>query len=294
MVNSFAHSVAPGTSTNRATQARAYITFAVHYQFQPLYPTGRQLCMYAQFLINSFSAPTSVKNYLSGARTWIAQHGGVVSAFTSFEYQQMHSGITKRSTHNPSRAVPLEWHHIASIAAFFDASPVIPLSAKTCVLVGYHTFLRSSNLLAPSGSSWGGPHTLRAQDLQLSDQGLEITIYSTKTKTDPKPSKTIIPWGPDPALCPVASWLKYSTTVKPWVLGPAFISDNGRALTARQLVGLIRLALCEFQDISPARVSMHSLRRGATQSALRQGLSLEQIKERGMWRSNSGVAPYLQ
>lgn len=293
MLDSYTHSVAQSTASNRLTQAKVYLTFSVHYGFHPLNPSGRQLCLYIQFLTNSFKAPTSVKNYLSGARTWIAQHGGALAAFATSEYLQMGFGITKRSSHTPKRAAPLEWHHIEAIANFFDATPSIPKCAKACILIGYHTFLRSSNLLAPSSTSWGSPHTVMAQDLRLCDEGLQITVYSTKTKSDSTPVQTMIPWNSNPVLCSATAWLRYSSEVKPWILGPAFLCDDGRPLTGNQLTGLMRLALHTASDINPSRVSMHSLRRGATHFALQQGLTLDQIKERGMWRSTSGVSPYL-
>lgn len=222
MVGSYMDSVAPGALANRLTQAKSYITFAVHYGFNPLCPTSTDLCMYVEFLKNSYSAPTTVKNYLSGAKTWLSEHGGNVSSFTSFEYGQIFSGLSKRSTHVPARAAPLGWDHIRTIAAFFDRTPAIPLGAKPCVLIGFHTFLRGGNLFLPTMSSWGGPHTITPRDLQLSDEGLRVSIRSTKTKSDPTPVVTVIPWQDDPLLCPCSAWSNYQHRVK--LLGPAFFN----------------------------------------------------------------------
>lgn len=248
---------------------------------------------YTQYLKNSQFAPTSVKNYLSGAKTWIAEHGGDSGPFLSFEFQQLYAGISKRSEHSPRRAAPLTPDHLRTIALFLDSTPSAPRGAKPCILLGYFTFLRSSNLLSPSMSSWGGPHTISAQDIHLSDEGVTITVRSTKTKSASKPVATTIPWHPDPVICPARAWMRYFHQVRPWILGPAFLTDNRQPLTARHLVGFMRLALQNCHDIIPARVSMHSLRRGAVQHATSTGLSIEQIKERGMWRSDSGVSPYL-
>lgn len=75
--------------------------------------------------------------------------------------------------------------------------------------------------------------------------------------------------------------------------GPAFLKDEGLPLTARLVVGFMRLALTDAKDIDSAKISMHSLRRGAAQSAAAAGVTIDQIKERGTWRSASGLAPYL-
>lgn len=293
MIGSYTDSVAPGTLQNRATQARIYVTFAVHYGFDPRFPSSTDVCMYTQFLKNSYSAPTTVKNYQSGAKTWIAEHGGNLVPFSSFEYNQLSAGLTKRSQHVPTRAVPLSWEHLRVIASFLDHTPSFPLSAKPCLLIGYHTFLRSGNLLSPTMSAWGGAHTILARDIIVCDQGLRISIRSTKTKTDPTPVSTIIPWQNDPLMCPVAAWIKYQHKIKPWILGPAFLTDVGLPLTPRHLVGFMRLALQDYKDLPPGRISMHSLRRGVAQNAVASGLSLDQIKHLGMWRSDSGVSPYL-
>lgn len=293
MLDSYSTSIAPGTAANRLTQAKTYISFAVMYQFDPLKPTSSQLCMYLQYLRNSFAAPTTVKNYLSGARTWMGEHGGDVSPFSTLEYHQLSSGLTKRSSHLTKRAAPLGWKHIQIIISFVDSTPGVPLAVKPCILIGFHTFLRSSNLLSPTMSSWGGPHTLAARDLMLSDRGLDITVHSTKTKSDPKPVQSTIPWSSDSHLCTALAWFKYASKIQPWALGPAFLTDQRVPLTARHVVGFMRLALRDSKDLDPARISLHSLRRGATQEAAQQGLSLPALKDRGMWRSDSGIAPYL-
>lgn len=292
-IASYRDSISEGTACNRATQARSYITFAVQYQFDPLQPSSGNLCMYIQFVKNSQLVPTTIKNYLSGTKTWLAEHGGNLAPFSSFEYQQMYAGISKRSEHVPKRAAPLTPAHIRAIVDFLDSCPSAPRAAKPCILVGYYTFLRASNLLSPSMSSWGGPHTIMTQDIQLSDTGLSVKVHSTKTKSGSPPVVTTIPWQDDPVLCPASAWMRYMTAVRPWFLGPAFLTDDARPLTARHLVGFMRLALQNYQDIIPSRISLHSLRRGATQNALQQGLSMEQIKEKGMWRSDTGVSPYL-
>lgn len=293
MIGSYYDSVAPGTLANRLTQARCYVTFATYYGFDHLNPDSTSICMYIQFLKNSYTAPRTIKNYLSGARTWISEHGGNVSSFKSFEFHQLASCLTKRSLHVPARAAPLTWEHIRIIVNFLDKTPVVPLSAKPCVLIGFHSFLRSGNLLSPTMSSWGGPHTISAHDITVSDEGLHITIRSTKTKSDASTVITVIPWQDDPQICPASSWMRYHHQVKPWTLGPAFLLNTGRPLTPRHLVGFMRLALRDCRDINTSRVSMHSLRRGAVQAAAAAGFNIDQIKNFRMWKSNSGVAPYL-
>lgn len=250
--------------------------------------------MYLQFLTNSFPAPTTVKNYLSGARTWITEHGGDVSSFHSPLLEQMSRGLTKKSSHVPVRAQPLLWVHVRHIIDFINTVPNIPASAKPCILIGFHTFLRASNLLAPSTGIWSGPHTLLAKHLRISNMGLHVTVITTKTKLDPNPVTTIIPWNNDPVYCPVQAWLRYVTLRRPCPVGPAFVTDNHMPLTPRLIVGIMRLALQTVPEIQLEKVSLHSLRRGAAQHARNSGVPIENIMNRGMWRSRAGLAPYLK
>lgn len=294
MLDSFNSSISSGTASNRETQAKAYIKFALSYHVPLLHPSVTQACMYLQFLSNSFAAPTTVKNYVSGARTWIVEHGGNVDAFASQVFLQLSRGTSKRSQHVPNRAEPLLWEHVRHIIDFINITPSIPLSAKPCILIGFHTFLRSSNLLTPSTGLWAGPHTMLAKHLKISDRGLHVSVITTKTKFDPVPITTILPWNNDPVYCPVQAWLRYVTARRPCPVGPAFVTDEHRPLTPRIIVGIMRLALQSYPGVNVEKVSLHSLRRGAAQNAKNSGASVENIMQRGMWRSRSGLAPYLK
>lgn len=294
MMDSYNNSIAPGTAGNRMTQAKAFLKFALHYDVPFLQPTVTQLCMYVQFLSNSFSAPATVKNYISGAKTWITEHGGDTSAFSTHELLVLTKGLAKRSTHIPSRAQPLLWHHVRHIIDFINSVPYVPLAAKPCILIAFHTFLRGSNLLTPTTGQWAGPHTLLAKHLRLSDAGLHISVFTTKTKFDPVPMSTILPWHNDPVYCPAQAWFRYVTARRPCPVGPAFLTDSHQPLTPRHIVGLMRLALESYPGICVEKVTLHSLRRGAAQEAMNAGVPTDQIMQRGMWRSRSGLAPYLK
>lgn len=184
-------------------------------------------------------------------------------------------GFVKRSAHVPARAAPLAPHHIRAKCDMSDASPSAPLGVKPVVLIGYACFLRSCNLLASSAQSWGGPHTMMAHHISTSSEGFLVYTDSIKTYG--------VLWG----------WIAYKDTVKPWPLGPAFVHQSGIPITPREVVGCMILALENAPDISPSKVSMHSLRRGATYAAVDQGLPIDDIKARGTWESDSGISPYL-
>lgn len=293
MLASYSSSLAPGTVANRQKQAAVYIKFAIMYRVPLLHPSLTQVCMFGQHLANLHAAPGSLKNYISGAKSWISDHHGSIQPFLAPQFAQLIKGFIKKSKHVPSRAQPILPHHLRAICLLLDSTPSAPPAAKPALLIGYACFLRTSNILSPTMSQWGGPHTLVAGDIQIHHDGLQILVRSTKTRSPSQGIKFFIPYEHSPDLCPVRAWIIYKSLVRPWALGPAFIHINGLPLTGPQLVKLMRLALKNFDDIIPSKVSMHSIRRGATQSAAEQGAPLEEIMARGTWSSISGISPYL-
>lgn len=84
--------------------------------------------MYIQFLKNSFSSPSSVKNYVSGSRIWIVQHAGNPSSFDSLEVKEMLNAVSTLSTHVPMQAYPLTPNDIRSVCDYIDTNPTVPLA----------------------------------------------------------------------------------------------------------------------------------------------------------------------
>lgn len=247
--------------------------------------------MYVQWLSNVHSSPSTIKNYLSGAKNWVLEHNGSISSFLSYEVGQMQKSVSKHSQHVIKRAAPLFPCHLEVISSFCDYNLATPLSVKPCVLLGHALFLRSSNLLSPSMDSWNGPHTLMASDIQSFSDKLVVRICSSKTQVSP--AVTTVYTNPCHHICPVRAWINYVAVVSPYRLGPAFIVSPGRSLTAKLVVSTMRQALMYDSSIDASKVSMHSLRRGAVHTAVSSGSSHSEIMAAGSWSSFSGLKPYL-
>lgn len=247
--------------------------------------------MYVQWLANNLSAPSSIKNYLSGAKSWVLEHQGSIVSFLSSELGQMVKSITKHSTHIVHRAAPLFPRHLSIICSYCDYHLMVPLAVKPCILLGHALFLRASNLVSPSMDVWGGPHTLRANDVVIFHDKLVVRISSCKTRV--RPVVISVPVNPSPHMCPVRAWVHYVNVVAPPAFGPAFIVQPRRSLTAKIVVTCMRQALAYDPSIDVNKISMHSLRRGAAQTAAHSGSSNEEIMLAGSWSSESGLRPYL-
>lgn len=234
-----------------------------------------------------------MKNYISGARTWIEEHRGINTAFNSPQFGQLIKSFVKKSNHVTIQAPPLTPRHIRLICQFLDNSPSASLAIKPALLIGYSCFLRGSNLFPASMSAWAGPHTLLTGDIRDDNDHLLVIIRSTKTRAGAQAFAFKIPQDSDTLVCPLSAWRRYQHVARPWALGPAFLHANNLPVTGRQVVVLMRLALRHETDIDPRRVTIHSLRRGATHTSVQLGIPIETIETRGTWSSDSGVRPYL-
>ena len=104
-------------------------------------------------------------------------------------------------------------------------------------------------LPCPPGG-WGGPHTIRWQDIVPAPGGLQVTIASSKTiKTGAQAVAFFVPSILDSPYCPVA----------------AFLTRPGAPLTTRELTSTLRDALLGAGLPHASRYTLHGLRRGAAQ-----------------------------
>lgn len=81
-----------------------YIKFCLFYAVNYIHPKIVDILMYIQFLVNTLSSPTSIKNYLSGARGWVLRHNGLSSNFEAIKVKEMLSAVENTLTHVPNPA----------------------------------------------------------------------------------------------------------------------------------------------------------------------------------------------
>lgn len=197
------------------------------------------------------------------------------------------------STHVPQRAPPLTINHLSIVCKFLDYNKIIPPVFKAALLLGYACFLRSSNLLSPTVSEWGGPHTLYVSDVTPAPYGLVVLLRSSKTIKGSAPVCLQVYRISNTQCCPVRTWFNYLNISKPAINGPAFMINAVTPLTPRPLVNFIRLALQAAGEPLYNKFSLHSLRRGAAQAADQAGANRQALKTHGTWATDSALNAYL-
>ena len=290
MAATYAEAFAPGTVQNKDRQARAYITFMMAYQFDFKQPSVTALLMFIQCLANTYKNTTTVRNYLSGAKSLVTNIAGHTAPFYAPELSNMLKAINRISTHVPVQAPELPLSCIKSVYDVLAVNSLHSQTARAAILMGYASFLRQSNLL-PSASLLHG-HCLRRSDVEDAGDTLWLHIRSTKTLRDPRCSVSIPVLQVASPYCPVAAWRAYITRVPLRPDAPAFMLNKATPLTPARLLAYLRPALAAIDYPAPHLVTVHSLRRSGARQSARMGAPEADVMTHGTW-SSAAVRAYV-
>ena len=161
-----------------------------------------------------------------------------------------------------------------------------PFVLTAALLIGYLTMLRHSNLVCTYEKLDSNPHVLLFKDAVVRDSSLFITERSTKTCLGSKPIIFVLKEAPKSDCCPVCAWIKYTRFIKLSSASLAFMLPSLKPLTSRILSRALRLSATATIG-SDTGLTLHSLRRGATQACEATGLDITSIMSAGTWESNA-------
>ena len=142
------------------------------------------LLLYIQFLANTHKNIISIKNYMSGAKTYVVATGGLSWAFSSPFIPNLYTGLLRLSSHipMPAPAIPID-----TLKLMFDILATMSTDGATiqsAFLIGFALFLRHSNHLPTYRP--GAMHALRRHDICDDGNCLWLSINSSKTIVDPR------------------------------------------------------------------------------------------------------------
>ena len=286
-----ATALAPGTTRNLKTQIRTYLTFCIYAGLQYL-PIGQQdIIRYITFLSNSFRSWTTVLNYLNGVRFYHAQHGYTFTHMSDHHVALTLRGVKKRLSSIPHQTLPITPHILHSIHNQLNLSDTSHLSFWAACLTAFFGFLRKSNVVPPSRSTFHPScHLSRSSFAFRPDGSILLTINWSKTIQFHQRSLSI-PFNPIPGspLCPVTALTRMFKAVPAPPSSPAFLVQTPRglaSLTHTSFVSFLRLYLHSI-GLDSTSYTGHSFRRGACGYASDLGISPDLLKTFGDWRSNS-------
>lgn len=147
--------------------------------------------------------------------------------------------------------------------------------------LAFHGLMRVGELAIKKGSK---NHTVQFGDVNIFDKYMAVHLASSKTDQLGKGSVIFIPvqvTGP----CPVKAMIEY-LKVRPPFKGALFCHFDGTELTCFQFSSVLRKALVCL-NVDQKHISSHSFRIGKATSCALEGMSDEEIKIAGRWKSKS-------
>lgn len=253
---------------------------------------------FVEYLVRMQAAPTTIDRRLSGVAVTLAERGCDVprrvtraarSALSIYKRDLAAKGVTR----GRGQAVPIRIKHLKVICSYLDSVLTSPTATererllakrdKALLLLGFGLAARRSELSA-----------LHAADVVPSDEGLLVTIRSSKSSDDAATVPILA--GASKSTCPLRAWLAYDVAVSEHVepRGRAFIELDGRSpmqirvipqLSGHDINALImRLDRDSGLD---AGLTGHSLRAGLATEARQAGHDVKTIATQGRWSPQS-------
>lgn len=177
----------------------------------------------------------------------------------------------------------------ADIRAMVATLPdnLLGLRDRALLLVGFAGAFRRSELVG-----------LDVQDVQFTREGLVVTIRRSKTDQEGQGQTIGIPYGSNPATCPVRAledWLSASGITE----GPIFrpVNRHGQVLPGRlsdKAVALVVKRAARAAGLDPARYAGHSLRAGLATAAAAAGVSERAIMAQTRHKSVTVARKYIR
>ncbi len=191
------------------------------------------------------------------------------------------SGI--RRTHGTASTgkSPLLTADVRAMVQHLGDSP-LDVRDRALLLVTYAGALRRSEVVA-----------LDVEDVTLTGEGLLVHLRRSKTDQEGKGHLVGVPYGSDPATCPVRAYLRH-LDVNGITTGPVFrVMETGERLSGRSAATRVqRLAGLIGKDVRT--IGAHSLRAGLITSAVTAGVREHDVMRHSRHRSINVFRSYVR
>ena len=285
-----ASAFAPGTAKNFKSQWSSYYAFCRYYSLVPLPCTLENLCRYITFMASSLKSYQSLKKYVNGLKVLHKCYSMSVDIFLSFDVKLVLQCARKEMGIINHAKLPISPSILLAIRRFMDLSKP-DLAALWCAfLVAFFAFLRKSNLVPRSRSTFDPLMNLSRGSFQRTTYGLLITLEKTKT-VQCKERLIQIPLTciPGSLLDPVAAYDHMCQLIPAPATTPAFSFPSASGLstiTHSSLTARLR-ALLKDAGYEPSRYAGHSFRRGGCTCAFLAQVPTELLQAHGDWHSSA-------
>ena len=268
-------------------QWKTFLVFCFYFNLPWLPTTSEVVCLYAQFLSQSFRATSSIRNYVSGVKTLHSLLELDIAMFQTTELKLALKGLARLKPHCPKQAAPITPHILRAMAGHMDFSLPEHRVYWALFLFAFFTFARKSNLVSSPKSN----NQVRRGDIKVRKSGLLVCFRWSKTNQFGS-RKHFVPVVaiPGSILCPVQAYKKMISLVPGGPDSPAFLlphpDSEPTPVSYPQLQVFLR-HIVSRTGLDSSQFSSHSFRRGGATWAFRSRVPGELIKSHGDWASDA-------
>ena len=282
------------TKKNISTQLTAYENFTNRYEIEPFPTSNQNLCRFGQHLVSDkgFTSADSVNNYLSGIRTCHTILGLEPPNIKEKQMQWFMQGLKRVLIHEVRQAAPITPEMLLCMSSVISYTDQVEVVAWVATLIGFSMFLRKSNLVPESMTTFDGECQFRRSDFNIVDPLSPMVVDVRWSKTNQFKQRVLkVPVLPvrNKAICPVL-WAQYMFSIIPaQPQDAAFTIYSGNhkvALSSNQLCTRLRKWL-EIIKYPSEEYSLHSLRRGGATFTHQCNIKADMIKLLGDWASDA-------
>lgn len=280
----------PGTYSNLKCQLRTYLLFCIKFERIPFPVDPNTVSIYACFLADHFKSSNSVRNYISGIKTWATLLKFAVEDFYSPSVKLTLTGLDKLNTRIPNKKFPILIEHLKAIHSVINLNETNDVVLWTMILVAFFGMLRKSQFGAISRKDFKVTEQLTRADFTFTLEGLLIRVQWSKTQQKHNYIHEIpISSMTHSVLCPVTAYTHMINLIPGKSTDPAFGIPNQLGeiipLSKSDIDRMLKLVL-EKCGIDTNKYSFHSLRRGGASLASAVGATDSQICAIGHWVSS--------
>ena len=255
------------------------------YSFNVFNPDLLSVLLYIQLLGNSYS-PGTVKNCISGGKTFLEDRGYDVTVFSSRIVRNMLTGIEKLSNHIPKSAPVLGIKVVKQVCDVLRLLSIEGKIAADVLLFGTVTFLRQSNFVFTSTGCI--QHIVKRKDLIFEGNTMWVNVPSTKTLSQSQSVSIPVHRIPGSTYCPVNACIEAMRLVPSSPDNPIFLCPRTfSALTAFQVTRLLRVALFILQHEDAGRATIHSTRHTGAAGCAAAGVDEDDVRKHGTWKTGA-------
>lgn len=280
---------AESTKRTRDYQWRKYIKFCLRVKIQPIPMDCEMVSLFLLHLAMNGLAYSTINNQLSALVSYARLHRQDIALRMDFGIELTLLALQRILGDSPKGKEELYPGELIQVKKCVNLSSYVEESSWLGVLFLYRTMLRKSHVF----SGEFGENLLCRKDLKFTEWGVIVTVRHTKTIQYRQRTLEIPLCMDDGPLCVIKLLRSYLKKYPARDTDPILCRVVGTKLEVINYTTALKLlkTWCLQAKVNKD-IGMHSLRRGAATLMALAGFPLEDIKQRGDWKSMS-VLQYL-